>query len=426
MAKIAIDRAPPTALPRRYLFSAGAWGVVAGVILLIDGEAALQTRWAPSTLAVVHALTLGLLGNAMFGSLLQFLPAAAGVQVRGGTRAATLLHVLLNLGAMLLVAGFRAMQPHGLLAGGGVLALAFAQLAAMTLPGILRAHGPRLLRAGIGGAIVAALVTVAFGVAMLLGLTGRGGLAPVAWADAHAGWGVLGWMLGLISAVGAVVMPMFQGTRELPWRMQLAWMAMLATVLLTGTAAMASGFGGSVLHLGAAICLALFALAGLWLQWRAPRSRNVWLVRCWRAGFAALLGGAFVLAIDGPAILCGALVLGIALPWLVAGMQMEIIAFLGWIELHRRCGRGVRLPSVQALLTERHKAGVFFAQALAAWALLLASTWPTPLGARVAGFALACSQALLCWRVLGVGQHVRRFVAEQGARIAVAKESHAG
>lgn len=425
MAKIAIDRAPPTALPRRYLLSADAWGVVAGVILLIDGEAALQTRWAPSTLAMVHALTLGLLGNAMFGSLLQFLPAAAGVRVSGGTRAATLLHVLLNLGVLLLVAGFRAMQPHGLLAGGGVLALAFAQLAAMTLPGVLRAHGPRLLRAGIGGAIVAALVTVAFGVAMLLGLTGRGGLAPAAWADAHAAWGVLGWMLGLVAAVGAVVMPMFQGTRELPWKMPLAWLAMLVTVLLTGTVAMMGGFGGSVLHPGAAICLALFALAGLWLQWRAPRSRNAWLVRCWRAGFAALLGGALALVLDGPAILCGALVLGIALPWLVAGMQMEIIAFLGWIELHRRCGRGVRLPSVQALLTERHKAGVFLAQALAAWALLLASTWPTPLGARVAGFALAGSQALLCWRVLGVGRHVCRFVAEQGARIAAAKESHA-
>jgi hypothetical protein len=114
--------------------------------------------------------------------------------------------------------------------------------------------------------------------------------------------------------------------------------------------------------------------------------------------------------------------LGIALPWLIAGMQMEITAFLGWIELHRRCGRGVRLLSVQALMTERHKAGVFIAQALAAWALLLASGWPTPLGARVAGFALAGSQALLCWRMLGVGRDVRAFVAGQGARSAVAKE----
>lgn len=425
MAKIAIDQAPPTALPRRYLLTASAWGVIAGIFLLVDGDAVLQTRWAPSTLAVVHALTLGLLGNAMFGSLLQFLAAAAGVRMRGGTRAATLLHLILNLGALLLVAGFRAMHPRWLLAGGSVLALAFAQLAVMTLPGLLRAHGQRLLHAGIGAAIAAAVATAAFGVAMLFGLTGHGGLAPVEWADVHAGWGVLGWTLGLIAAVGAVVMPMFQGTRELRPKMQLAWLAVLAIVLATGTAATASGFGSTVLRWGTTLSLVLFALAGLRLQWHAPRSRNAWLVRCWRAGFVALLGAAFVLASGGPAILCGALVLGIALPWLLGGMQMEIVAFLGWIELHRRCGRGVRLPPVQALLTERHKRGMFVAQSFAAWSLLLAAAWPTPLGARISGFALAGSQALLCWRLLGVGRHVRAFVAEQGARAAVGPESHA-
>jgi hypothetical protein len=106
VAKIAIDQAPPTALPRRFLLSASAWGFIAGALLFVDGEGALQTRWAPSTLAVVHALTLGLLGNAMSGSLLQFLPAAVGVRVHGGARLATLLHALLNLGALLLVAGF--------------------------------------------------------------------------------------------------------------------------------------------------------------------------------------------------------------------------------------------------------------------------------------------------------------------------------
>jgi len=425
VAKIAIDQAPPTALPRRFLLGANAWGFIAGALLFADGDAVLQARWAPSTLAMVHALTLGLLGNAMFGSLLQFLPAAAGVRVQGGVRAATLLHVLLNSGALLLVAGFRTMRPHCLLAGGVVVALAFVQLGAMTLPGLVRAHARGLLHAGVGSAVAAALVTVSLGIAMLLGLTGHGGLAPVEWADAHASWGVLGWVSGLVAAVGAVVMPMFQGTRELPAKMQLAWMTTLAIVLAAGTAAMAGGFGSGVLRGGAASCLALFALAGLWLQWRAPRSRNAWLVRSWRAGFVALLGAAFVLAFDGPAILCGTLVLGIALPWLAAGMQLEIGAFLGWIELHRRCGRGVRLPPVQALLGGREKAGVFVAQALAAWALLLAAAWPTPSGARVAGFALAGSQALLCLRVLGVWRHVHAFVKGRGARVAIGKGRHA-
>jgi hypothetical protein len=52
-------------------------------------------------------------------------------------------------------------------------------------------------------------------------------------------------------------MPMFQGTRELPPKMQVAWMAMLAIVLATATAATASGFGSGPLRSGAALCLAL-------------------------------------------------------------------------------------------------------------------------------------------------------------------------
>jgi hypothetical protein len=58
----------------------------------------------------------------------------------------------------------------------------------MTLPGIVRAHGRRLLHAGIGGAIAAALVTAGLGVAMVFGLTGHAGLSSVEWADVHAGW----------------------------------------------------------------------------------------------------------------------------------------------------------------------------------------------------------------------------------------------
>jgi hypothetical protein len=78
MAKIALDQMPSPALPRRFLLSAPLWGMVAGALLVSDGALTLQTRWAPATLALalVHAFTLGVLGNAMFGSLLQF-PAAA-------------------------------------------------------------------------------------------------------------------------------------------------------------------------------------------------------------------------------------------------------------------------------------------------------------------------------------------------------------
>jgi hypothetical protein len=71
-------------------------------------------------------------------------------------------------------------------------------------------------------------------------------------------------------------------------------------------------------------------------------------------------------------------------------MALEIVPFIGWIELHRRCGRGLQLPGVQRLLPDRDKLGVLLAQ----WPLLLlpaAVLWPSPWLARAAGVALACA-----------------------------------
>jgi hypothetical protein len=96
------------------------------------------------------------------------------------------------------------------------------------------------------------------------------------------------------------------------------------------------------------------------------------------------------------------------MPCFVGGMQLEIVAFLGWIELTRRCPRGVRLPPVQALLHDGEKAGVFAAQVVAAAALLAAVQWPG--ATRVAGSCLVAGNLLLLWRLHGVQRRVRDFV----------------
>ncbi|WP_227978212.1 hypothetical protein [Arenimonas daejeonensis] len=133
--RLALDQAPAPAGPGRFLHTVPAWGALAGLMLMVEGPALLLSRWSPATVAPVHVFTLGVLGNAMFGSLLQFLPAAAGVRVRGGSREAAWLHGALNLGSAALVAGL--WWPSALLRGIGAcaLALAFLLLVSATLPG---------------------------------------------------------------------------------------------------------------------------------------------------------------------------------------------------------------------------------------------------------------------------------------------------
>lgn len=413
MAKLDLARAPPAWLPRLFLLSSCGWGVVAGGLLLAAGADALQSRWAPATLALVHAMTLGVSGNAMLGSLLQFLPAAAGVRVRGGPVAGVALYLLSNLGALLLVGGLHAMSALPLAAAGGVLAAAVLLFATMVVPGLVATAGRRLLRVGIGTAVASLLATAGLGVAMLAALAGGRGLAPLPWADVHAAWGVLGWMLGLLAAIGAVVMPMFQGTAAPSARWQGGWLAGLCLGLAVGTACVALEGRLAALRWGGAGAMAAFALAGLWLQWQARPMRHGWLRRAWRVGLCAWLAAALVLAARGPAVLAGVLVLGVALPWMVVAMQLEIVAFLGWIGLQRDCGRGLRLPAVQVLLPDGDKAWAFALQGIATMALLAAACWPGEAAAAAAGLALVAANAGTWWLLRGVGRRCGRFVAAQ-------------
>ncbi len=408
MTKLRLEQAPVASLPRRFLLTVPLWGVLAGVLLAIDGDAALVSRWNPATLALVHVFALGVLGNAMFGSVLQFLPAAGGVQLRGGARLGHALHVVFNLGVTLLVTGLHQSWPIALLGAAALLPLAFATLAAMVVPGLVGATGQRLLRAGFGAAIGFALATALLGAVLAFGLEGRLSLPAAALTDVHASWGVLGWVVVLMASVARVVMPMFQGTGTLPEPAQAAWLAS-AVLLLLLAAWLRLDANRPWLAIVVAAHVLLFAMAALWLQWRAPRLRRAPLSSNWRVGLIVLALAALLLPVLPGGMLAGALGLAIALPLLVTGMALEIVPFIGWIELHRRCGRGIQVPGVQRLLPDADKRRVLLAQ-LPLLLLPAAVAWPGVGLSRAAGVALALVWALVGWTLLGVRRRANHFL----------------
>lgn len=417
MTRLTIEAAPAVVVPRRFLLTAPIWGAIAGALLLTGGAALLRSRWHPGTLALTHAFTLGVLGNLMFGSLLQFLPAAAGVRLLGADRGGFLLHGTLNAGVALLTAGLWTLQPVLLSGAACVLAAAFAGLALMTLPGLAAAAGQRLLRAGLGAALGGALVTAALGVLLAFGLGGRGFAPLPARVDVHAAWGVLGWTVLLLAVVARVVMPMFQGTTASPASAHAAWLAAVPVTLAAGCVWLLGAGGAAPLRFGVAAAVLSFALPALWRQRRAVRSRNPVLRAFWRAGLLALAGAAIALGC-GDGLLAGVLGIGVALPLLAVGMQLEIVAFLGWIELHRRCGRGVHLPGVQLLLPEADKRRVLCGLLVAALLLLAAAGWPVDALARAAGAATMFAYTFAWWVLCDVRRRGVRFAASVGATTA--------
>ena len=89
----------------RYLGMVPVWGLFAAFLILHDGSTLFMSRWALNTVALTHMITLGILGNAMLGSLLQFLPVAAGVRLAPASPFNLQLPIIFNLALAGLLAG---------------------------------------------------------------------------------------------------------------------------------------------------------------------------------------------------------------------------------------------------------------------------------------------------------------------------------
>ena len=401
MSGLAFASAPRPSLPMRFLVAALAWGAVAGLWLAWQGEIALLSRWTPATLVLVHVFALGLLGNAMLGSLVQFLPVAAGSPLPG-TRVVPWMHAAFNAGLALLLATLAASSHALALPAGGLLGGSLAIFALLALVAVIRGKGARVVREGIGLALLALIATAALGLLLLAARTGWRGPAAAGMVDVHAAFGVIGWVLGLLAAVGGVTLPMLQGTRTLPVPALRTWQIASMLTLGISVATLADVVPGSAWRL-AAWPLAAFALTVYVLQARAPHRRNPVLRRFWQAGCACLFAASLLaLRPDVPLVPLGVLVLGVGLPLLVVGMALEITAFLTWIALRQRVPRGVRVPGVGSLFEEADRRRAFVLHAVAgAW--LVAAAF-APALARSAGLAIALAYAVSlhgqwrCWR----------------------------
>ena len=417
MTRLSIERAPQESLPRRFLLSAPLWGMAGGVLLCVDGPSVLLNRWHPATLALLHVYALGVLGNAMFGSLLQFVPVVIGANAPLPHWLGALLHILLNLGILLLVGGLHAGWTAGLVAAGMALPLSFMVLAAMLLPGIFKAAAQHLLRIGIAVALASALVAAILGGWFALGLAGVMVAPTSAWVDVHASWGVLGWMIVLIASVARIVMPMFQGTGSMPAALQATWLgSLLLSLAIAGWERLSHGDTTPLRYVVATHVL-LFACALLWLQWRAARPRRGPLLNSWRIGLIVLASAAWVLLTDAHGgLLSAVLGLAFALPLMVNGMALEIVAFLGWIDLHRRVGRGVQLPGVQRLLPARNKSLGLLTQVVAGLLMVAAVCWPSSWLARTAGVSIVLAWTCLLLLLLGVRRRANHFLRAAAER----------
>jgi hypothetical protein len=390
--KLAFEHTPGLALPLRFLLAAPWFGALAGLLLVWQGADAMSTRWAPATLAVTHLLTLGFLGMAMAGSLLQMVPVVAGVELHWARRLGPVIWAALATGALLLAGGFLHGLPWCLRAAGVLLAGAFLLLLAVLARALSQRSAPGALPvvAGMRQAVAALACAVAVGVALTAFLTGSLHLRIMEWTNVHAAWALVGWVGVLVVSVVFQVVPMFQSTQLFP--RQLAFI--LPPLCLAGLATWTAGYlGGQAWQwLGAGLagaCLAVFAGYTLVLLLRRKRAADASTWYWWLA-LGSLLASVMLFLVPCSAdksVMVGVLFIGGFAMSAVNGMLYKIVPFLLWYHgQHAGCD----VPGVRQLMPER-ELRVQFAWHAASVAVLLAAAVAPRWLAQPAGAVLAVS-----------------------------------
>ncbi|MCS3802853.1 hypothetical protein HNO92_000503 [Chromobacterium alkanivorans] len=353
------QQAPPLWLPLAHMLAAPGWLLATTPLLaaLPDGA---PSRFLPEVLALTHMLALGVLGNAMLGSLWQLLAVTAGVAIPHPRRLLLACFLPLQAGCALLAAGFQlGLSPPWLQAGAALLTPALLTPALFGLRGLLRSPARDAGSRGLRLALCALVLAACLGAALVLLLSGRLTLPFAPLLDNHVLWAALGWLWLLLLSVSRTVIPMFLVTPP-PAGGRLSREALLFGLLCLSSAALIWGAPALVSSL-----LAALGLLALWqglrqlsalrrCQRRADPLRRGWQASLiWMTAAAPCAFAARLLPLSAsPPMLAGWLWLGGFGLGAVLSMQGKILPFLAWLDLKQRGLSRKQLPATHELLGE--------------------------------------------------------------------------
>jgi hypothetical protein len=294
------------ALPLGYFAAAALWLLLAATgLLTIAGDLARGSLFGPRIIAVTHAFTLGVITNAIFGALHQFLPAVVGLPMRN-PRVARLGFAAYSVGVPLLVAGLWWWQPLIQAVAWTVLLTAVGLASWNVLPARRLAQRNRY----VGGFV--SIAHSALGLGMLIAAARIG--HALSWWEvdrlrllaAHFHLGAFGFGSLMVVAFGSRMLPAFLGAPPAPDRRVAAvgWIAGTGLVLFTAGAV---GLGTPALRAGSAVMLvaaaAHLALLAGYFRRRAPGRFDPGLgfIAVASTGYlAATLAGGVLLLRSGP------------------------------------------------------------------------------------------------------------------------------
>lgn len=390
---LSFSQAPPILVPLRFFLSAPLFALLAALLALWYGPSLLDSRWQPAVLALTHLMTLGFLGMAMAGAMMQMLPVLAGSPVAHPVGVARAVHLLLVPGILALVAGFLLGTPWPIRLGMALLGSGFLVFAGAAGLSLWRAPSGNPSVVGMRFAVAGLVATVALGLTLASNYSGEWWLIyRVQVTNLHLTWGLLGWVGLLVIGVSYQVVPMFQLTPAYPkplarWLAGGLFVLLLlwsATLLLPEEKAQEQ----AVLAVGllAAAGYALFAAVTLRLQLRRRRKQSDVTLLFWRFGMVCLLLS-LALGVAGqlsPALektqgdnwmLAFLFIAGFAVS-AVNGMMYKIVPFLIWFHLQSRLMGVAKVPNMKQIMREPGMRRQMWLHFSAVPVLVASALWP--------------------------------------------------
>ena len=423
---LSFEQAPPISVPYRFFLTAPLFGIVAGLLLVWLGPAALESRWAPGALAMTHLIVVDFMLQVMCGSLLQFVAVVAGANIWRPRLVATLVHPLITAGAVFLATAFLLEQQVLFLLAALSFTLALGLFLTVMAISLLRtpARGMPLLVLRL--AVFGLLVTVVLGVILASTLGMHESLQSV-WSlltliNVHVAWGLGGWALMLVIGVSYLVVPMFQLTPAYPLWLTRLLPAGLLLVLCLWSLQLLPGLAGAQawqpgVLLAGMLLAGLYAAATLSLQSRRRRKQADITLVFWRGAMLSLLALAFSAMVfellpqlGGHArapLWLGVLALPGVFLSVTIGMLYKIMPFLNWLHLQQQGGTVTTQPNMKQMIPEGAMRGQMRLHFAALLLLLAAVIWPAL--ARPAGLVFAASCLWLEWNLIGAARVYARF-----------------
>ena len=337
---LSLDQAPPISVVFRFFLSGSLFGVLAGGLVLLFGDA-IFNLFTPKALMLTHTFTLGVMLSFMFAALFQMLPVIAGVTLKAPVQKANWVQYPFVLGTLLLLGAFGTGEALLFMAASVLLGSTLLGIAVVMLKNLMALQNHSSSSKGMTVALLSLVVLT------LLALYLTGALSGV-WSGsyyaevkrAHYSFGLFGWIALLIISISFQVIEMFYVTPAYPKPISKYLPLTLFIVLLFG--ALTSLFVFKVwLAVEVLLSVLLVAYAVITLKRLTQRKRpiadaTVWF---WRLGMGLLILCMLMLPIINPYInpQLGAVMVilfaGFALS-IVFAMFYKIVPFLTWFHLN--------------------------------------------------------------------------------------------